>query len=120
MAPDYESISHMKDVAKNFGMKYHIIDPNDAESIGLNPFTYEDPIKTSIAISSILKRMYVTDRRTDGSHDEAYMDNVVTQAIENLVLMLKEVYPRLHEGQLPNLEDLLDLLNDFDIIEQIT
>ena len=118
MAPDYESISHMKDVAKNFGMKYHIIDPNDAESIGLNPFTYEDPIKTSIAISSILKRMYVTDRRTDGSHDEAYMDNVVTQAIENLVLMLKELYPRLHEGELPNLEDLVDLLNDFDLIEE--
>lgn len=118
MAPDYESISHMKDVAKNFGIKYHIIDPNDSSSIGLNPFTYEDPIKTSIAISSILKRMYATEAvHKDGNHDEAFMQNVVTQAVENLVLMLKEVYPRLHNGDLPNLDDLLELLNDFDQIE---
>lgn len=120
MAPDYESITHVKDVASNFGVKYNIIDPNDPESIGLNPFTYEDPIKTSIAISSILKRMYASESVTNaGTHNEAFMQNIVTQAIENLVLMLKEVYPRLHEGSLPNLEDLLDLLNDFDLIEDM-
>ena len=111
----------MIDVAKIFGVKYHIIDPNDsANSIGLNPFTYEDPIKTSIAISSILKRMYASEEVPNfGTHDEAFMQNIVTQAIENLVLMLKEVYPRLHEGDLPNLEDLLDLMNDFELIEQM-
>lgn len=120
IAPDYESISHIKDVASNFGVKYNIIDPNDNSSIGLNPFTYDDPIKTSIAISSILKRMYASGTmHTPGTEDEAFMHNIVTQAIENLVLMLKEVYPRLHEGQLPNLEDLLDLLNDFDEIEKM-
>lgn len=120
MAPDYESISHIKDVATNFGIKYHIIDPNDNTSIGLNPFSYEDPIKTSIAISSILKRLYASeDSYNLSNHDEAFMENVVTQAIENLVLLLKEVYPRLHEEALPNLEDLLDLLNDFDLIEEM-
>ena len=120
MAPDYESISHMKDVASNFGIKYHIIDPNDNTSIGLNPFTYEDPIKTSIAISSILKRMYASEQVfNSGNHSEAFMQNIVTQAIENLVLMLKEVYPRLHDGLIPNLEDLLELLNDFDLIEEM-
>ena len=120
MAPDYESISHIKDVASNFGIKYHIIDPNDNASIGLNPFSYQDPIKTSIAISSILKRLYASeDSYNLSNHDEAFMENIVTQAVENLVLLLKEVYPRLHEGELPNLEDLLDLLNDFDLIEQM-
>ncbi len=121
MAPDYESISHIKDVANNFGIKYNIIDPNDNTSIGLNPFSYQDSIKTSIAISSILKRLYASeDSYNLSNHDEAFMENVVTQAIENLVLLLKEVYPRLHEGDLPNLEDLLDLLNDFDLIEQMS
>ncbi len=120
MAPDYESISHIKDVASNFGIKYHIIDPNDNSSIGLNPFNYEDPLKTSIAISSILKRMYASEEVPNfGTHDEAFMQNIVTQAIENLVLMLKELYPRLHEGLIPNLEDLLELLNDFDLIEEM-
>lgn len=121
MAPDYESITHMKQVASNFGIKYHIIDPNDNSSIGLNPFTYEDPIKTSIAISSILKRMYASEEAPNfGNHDEAFMENIVTQAIENLVLLLKEVYPREHEGAIPNLEDLLELLNDFDLIEEMS
>lgn len=120
MAPDYESISHIKDVASNFGIKYHIIDPNDNSSIGLNPFAYEDPLKTSIAISSILKRMYASEEVPNfGNHDEAFMQNIVTQAIENLVLMLKELYPRMHEGLIPNLEDLLELLNDFDLIEEM-
>lgn len=120
MAPDYESITHMKEVAENFGIKYNIIDPNDANSVGLNPFTYDDPIRTSIAISSILKRIYASQEAHTEGHDEAYMQNVVTQAIENLVLMLKEVYPREHEGLVPNLEDLLDLLNDFDLIEEMS
>ena len=120
VAPDYESITHMKEVATNFGIKYNIIDPNDPNSIGLNPFTYEDPIRTSIAISSILRRIYASQEAHVEGHDEAYMQNVVTQAIENLVLMLKEVYPREHEGLIPNLEDLLELLNDFDLIEQMS
>ncbi len=120
MAPDYESITHIKDVASNFGIKYNVVDPSDNSSIGLNPFTYEDPIKTSIAISSILKRMYASGSVHEaGSEEEAFMQNIVTQAIENLVLMLKEVYPRLHDGLLPNLEDLLDLLNDFTLIEKM-
>lgn len=116
LAPDYESITHVIDVAENFGIKYNVVDPNNNTSSGLNPFIFEDPIKTSIAISSILKRMYFSEYSTQ---DEAFMRNIVTQAIENLVLLLKETYPRLHEGLLPNLEDLLDLLNDFSLIEEM-
>lgn len=121
MAPDYESITHIKNVAENFGVKYQIIDPNDPNSIGLNPFIFDDPIKTSIAISSVLKRMYHSEVNliNNSSIDEAFMQNIVTQAIENLTLMLKEVYPRLHDEELPTLEDLLKLLNDFDLIEEM-
>ena len=38
VAPDYESISHLTEVADNFGLPYTIIDPNKPDSIGLNPF----------------------------------------------------------------------------------
>ena len=119
LAPDYESLSHMKDVAENFNIKYKVIDPNDNSSIGLNPFIFDDPIKTSIAISSVLKRMYHTEMNPSNtqSSTEAFMHNIVTQAVENLTLLLKEMYPLLHDNQLPTLEDLLNLLNDFDKIE---
>ncbi len=121
MAPDFESISRIQDVADNFGIKYKLIDPNDPNSVGLNPFTFEDPIKTSIAISSVLKRMYHSEVNLNNntSVDEAFMQNITTQAIENITLLVKEMYPRLHNGDIPNLEDLMKLLNNFDLIEDM-
>ena len=115
LAPDIESVNHVREVADNFELNYNLIDPNDPTSRGLNPFIFKDPAKTAIAISSIIRRLYFDEY---SSHDEAFMRNIVLQAIENLVIMLKEVYPREHEGLLPNLEDLLELMNDFDLIEQ--
>ena len=37
MSPDYETIGKVKEVCENFGLGYNLIDPNDPESIGLNP-----------------------------------------------------------------------------------
>ena len=122
MAPDIESIEHIKDVCTNFGFKYKLIDPNDStNSVGLNPFIFTDPVKTSIAISSVLKRLYDTDINLtrNVTVDQAYMQNISSQAVENLVLVLKELYPREHSGDLPTLEDLLELINNFDNVEKM-
>lgn len=115
VAPDYESISHIINVLDNYHIKYNLIDPNNPDSIGLNPFVFEDPIKTSIAISAVLKRMYDTNQVTA---KQAYFQNITTQALENLSLLLKEVYPKTHNGLLPNLEDLLMMLSNFELVEQ--
>lgn len=116
MSPDFETISHMVDVAENFGLPYHLIDPENPGSPGLNPFVYEDPSKTAIAISSVLRGMYNTIH-TDA--ETAYREHTATQAIENLSILLKEMYPRLHEGVLPTLEDMLKMLNNFDLVEDM-
>lgn len=114
MAPDYESISHIIEVLDNYGMPYNLIDPNNPNSIGLNPFVFDDPVKTSISISAVLKRMYETNEVTV---QQAFYQNITTQAIENLSLLLKEIYPKTHNGLLPNLEDLLMMLNNFELVE---
>lgn len=36
--------------------------------------------------------------------------------IENISILLKEMYPLEHDGLLPNLEDILDLLTDFSLV----
>ena len=36
--------------------------------------------------------------------------------IENVSILLKEMYPLEHDGLLPNLEDILDLLTDFSLV----
>ena len=116
MAPDYEVISHMIDVCKNFGISYNIIDPQNPNSIGLNPFVYTDSSKIAISISSVLKAMYNTSH---SDVDEAYKEDIVMQAIENLAILLKEMYPRMNDGKLPNMEDMLKMFTNFELIEKM-
>ena len=121
MAPDNESIENIKQVAKAFGIKYHLIDPTDPKSEGLNPFALKDPIKISIAVSSIMKVMFNEDvERNSYRMTDTFTLNLATQAIENLVLLLCETYPKEHNGEMPNLEDLLKLLYNFDEIERLS
>lgn len=116
VSPDYEIIDHMIDVCNNFGVGYNIIDPENNESIGLNPFIYDDPAKIAVTVSSALRAMYNTRHE---EIEEAYKEDVATQAIENLAILLKEIYPRMHEGTLPNLEDMLKMFTNFDLIEKM-
>ena len=118
MSPDYELINHMTNVCKNFNLSYNIIDPMNTNSIGLNPFVYDDPSKIAITISSILRTMS-NDMTDNIVVKEAYQEDIVIRAIENLAILLKEIYPRMHEGSLPNLNDMLQVLTNFDLVEKM-
>lgn len=116
VSPDIESTNNMAEVARNFNIPVNIIDPNDPNSPGLNPFVFDNPTATSITISTVLKGMYNT---THTDVEQAFRENTAAQAIENLSILLKVMYPRLHNGDLPNLEDMLKMLNDFDLVEDM-
>ena len=116
LSPDREIVDHMTNVCENFGLSYNLIDPSDRNSIGLNPFVYDDANKIAITISSALKSMYNNLHNTTA---EAYRDDVTIQAIENLSIILKEMYPRMNDGKLPNLEDMLKMLTNFDLVEKM-
>ena len=116
MSPDREITDHMISVCKNFQLPYRVIDPSDPSSIGLNPFVYDNPTKIAITISSALKAMY---NNAHNDIQEAYREDVVMQAVENLAILLKEMYPRMNEGKLPNLEDMLKMFTNFDLVEKM-
>lgn len=116
ISPDYESTSRILEVANNFNIPVNLIDPNNSSSIGLNPFTFEDPVKIAIIISSVLKEMY-TKAGTD--IEESFKQNASLQAVENICILLKEMYPRLNNGDLPTLEDMLNMFNDFTLVEDM-
>ena len=116
ISPDFESTSRIMSVCKNYHIKYNLIDPSNADSIGLNPFVYDDVSKIAITISSVLKGMYVN---THPEIEEAYREDFIIQAIENITIMLKEMYPRLNSGNIPNLEDMLKMLTNFDLVEKM-
>ena len=116
MSPDYESTNRMIDVAKNFNLKVNIVDPSNPESIGINPFSYGTPQEIAGVLDSILANMYYTSRPAE---DEVFFQNSASQAVENLTMLLWEMYPRLNNGLLPNLEDMLMMLNDFDLVDDM-
>ena len=114
IAPDFESTKHILEIAKAYKMHVNLIDPNNAESLGLNPFAYDDPMQTAVAISTVLKGL---THYAGYSVDVAYENTYSYQVIENLSILLKEMYPRMHDNELPTLEDMLSLLNDFNLVE---
>ena len=116
MSPDYETIDKISKVCNNFGLKYNIIDPDNSDSIGLNPFSFVDPVQTALAISTVLKGFY-SDKNPE--QEVMYRENLSNQIIENLAILLKVEYPKLNNGKLPNINDMLTLLNNFDLIEKM-
>ena len=54
ISPDFESTSKMIDICKNYHIPYNLIDPTNRNSVGLNPFIYDDATKIAITISSAL------------------------------------------------------------------
>jgi len=118
ISPDYESISHMMEVAENYNIPYHIVDPNDRNSIGLNPFVYENPLKAASVFSYVLKAMY---QGTVDNIDKVNMENDAIEALENTCTLLKAVYPIIYKDRnyLPTLEDVLKLFRNIDTVEAL-
>lgn len=118
ISPDYESISHMMDVAENFNIPYHIVDPNDRASIGLNPFVYENPLKAAGVFNYVLKTMY---QGTVENIDKVNMENDAIEAIENTCILLKASYPIIYKDKdyLPTLEDVFKLFKNMNAVEEL-
>ena len=114
ISPDYESTSRILEIAKAHRIGVNLVDPKNPESPGLNPFAYDNPMQTAVAISTVLKGLA---HKAGYSVDIAYENTYSYQVIENLSILLKEMYPRMHEGELPTLEDMLSMLNDFNLVE---
>lgn len=119
VAPDYETISHIAKICKNFKLKYNIIDPSDSNSIGMNPFVYDDISKISNTINSVIREIYLAAHMEDGEQIHSHDEDAINQAIENISMLLKEMYPRMNQGNLPNLEDMLKILSNFDLAEKM-
>ncbi len=118
ISPDYESTSHMIAVAKAYNMPYNIVDPNNPDSVGINPFAYDNPLQTANVIIHALNSMY---QGTLDDMQKVYTENVVAQAIENLCILLKVTFPILYDGDkdyLPTLEDILGVLSNFSLVEK--
>lgn len=118
ISPDYESTSHMVNVANNFNVPYNLVDPNNPNSVGLNPFVYENPLKTAGVFSSVLKASY---QGTVNNVEKVNTENIAIEAIENTCTLLKATYPIIYKDRdyLPTLEDMLKLFKNMDATQDI-
>lgn len=116
VSPDSNHTDRLKEVAKAFDMPYIEIDPTNPNSIGLNPFIIGGPALCGLIISLVIRGLYGDAEHTA---ELAYAEDISTQAIQNIVLLLKLMYPKMHDGLMPNLEDLLKCFNNFDLVEEM-
>lgn len=117
MSPDYDTLSQAMSICDNYDISYNLIDPSQPEkSIGLNPFVYKNPTKVAVIISSALQGI-ISDEADEMK--DLYKEESSLQIIENLSILLKLIYPKMHDGSLPNMEDLLVLLSNFELVEKM-
>jgi len=114
LEPDGNFIDDFRLVADNLGIMVYKIDPLDPNSYGINPFINKSPAKVASIISTVLKGMYESEN-PDSSN--VFFGQVTQQALENLAILLKVMYPKLHDGLMPTLEDMLECLYNYDVVE---
>lgn len=112
---DGKYVDDFTKVAHNFDIDVVTIDPINPDTMSMNPFAIKDPAKVASIIADVLKSM----SQSEGNED-AFFSQVTTDAFQNLAILLKEMYPLSHNGELPSLEDMLDLLYNFDKVEEMT
>ena len=116
VTPDAEHTDRIKQVAECFDIPVIEIDPTNPNSIGLNPFTIGAPDLCGLIISLVIRGLYSPSNL---SAEQAYAEDISLQAIQNLVILLKVMYPKTHDGLMPNLEDLLRCFTNFDLVEEM-
>lgn len=116
VTPDADHTDRIKEVAKNFDIPVIEIDPTNPNSIGLNPFIIKAPDLCGLIISLVIKGLYDP---ANLNADQVYAEDIAIQAIQNLVILLKVMYPRMHDGLMPNLEDLLRCFTNFDLVQEM-
>lgn len=113
---DGKYVDDFTKVAHNFDIDVVTIDPVNPDTMSMNPFAIEDPAKVASIIADVLRAM----SQSDGNKEDAFFSQVTTDAFQNLAILLKVMYPLSHGGVLPSLEDMLDLLYNFDKVEEMT
>lgn len=116
VAPDGGLPKDTIKIANKYGIKVHKIDPVMEEikkgGIGrFNPMLGDSPEKTGDIISSILVSM----EQTNGQEGNPYFVNASVRAVRNITILLKVMYP-LMKAINPTLQDILDILNNFNLV----
>ena len=116
---DGKFISDFVGVAKNYDIEVLSVDPTSPETtLSINPFAIEDPAKVASIIADVLNSMYKS--QGGGGAGDPFFTQVTNDAFQNLSILLKEMYPKMHDGEVASLEDMLDLLYNFDKVEEMT
>ena len=116
VSPDSNHTDKIREIAENFNIPVEEISPTNPESIGLNPFIIGNPGLCGLIISLVIRSLY---NPASFTAELAYSEDISLQAIQNLVILLKVMYPNMNNGLMPNLEDLLRCFTNFKLVEEM-
>ena len=120
ISPDYESTSRMIKVAKAHNFNYNLVDPNQpADSVGLNPFVFANPLMTADVLTQLLKAM--NDATKAENIQEKFVISEIEAALKHTCCFLKDAFPLLYEDKdyLPTVQDIVNIFNEPALIEEM-
>lgn len=115
---DGKFISDFIGVANNFDIDVLSIDPINPDTLSINPFAIDDPAKVASIVADVLNSMY--ESQGGGGAGDPFFTQVTIDAFQNLSILLKEMYPKMNNGEVASLEDMLEMLYNFDKVEEMT
>lgn len=118
IAPDGGLSKDTVEIAEENNIKVHKIDPKKEEIdkgyiAKFNPLLVGSPEKAGDIVSSILVAM----EQNSGKDANPYYTNASIRAVRNVIILLKVMYPIIHNGKNPILTDALEILNNFKLVE---
>lgn len=118
IAPDGGLSKDTVEIAEENNIKVHKIDPKKEEIdkgyiAKFNPLLVGSPEKAGDIVSSILVAM----EQNSGKDANPYYTNASIRAVRNVIILLKVMYPIIHNGKNPILTDALEILNNFKLAE---
>lgn len=118
IAPDGGLAKDAVEIAAENNIKVYKIDPKKEEIdkgniAKFNPLLVGSPEKAGDIVSSILVAM----EQNSGKDSNPYYTNASIRAVRNVIILLKVMYPIIHNGKNPILTDALEMLNNFSLVE---
>lgn len=117
VAPDGGLAKDTYEIAEENGIYVYKIDPKKEEIdkgniAKFNPLLVGTPEKAGDIVSSILIAM----EQNSGKDSNPYFTNASIRAVRNVIILLKVMYPKIHNGKNPILTDALEILNNFNLV----
>ena len=110
ISSNVENLKSCINIASNLNLDYKCINIDSTNDFGLNPLSINDSYTAGVLVASLFTLL---SNKVSQFTDPISMSITTLTMIQNLATLLAEVYPKLHDGEIPTLFNLQQMFTDF-------